>query len=165
VSRRKRKTRPGHEQQRRLRRKEKRAAKARKRLGSGPGRESKTASGSRKELSVRDEMRYIVARAQAGDARLVSVAGLVFFSTDTGDAWTLDPEDGFALCLARDGEAQELPLVETESQFAIDWQAQFVIDGDAFTVLEQCGRTRTILGYPTRKIAAACERVLAGGRT
>ena len=159
------KQRPRQRQQKRARKKQKRAVKASRGLGSRLGCESKTTSVSREELSIRDEMRYIVARAQAGDARVVSVPGLVLFSTDTGDAWALDPEDGLALCLAREGKAEEVPLVETGSQFVIDSPAQFVIDGDAFTVLDRFGRLRTILGYPTRETAAHCERTAATRRT
>jgi hypothetical protein len=146
-------------QQKRTRKRQER--KRKKRPGSKLNLESQRTSVSRTELSVRDEIRYIVARAQEHDARIVGVGGLVLFSTETGDAWALDPEDGLAACLAQGGTPQELALLETESQFAIDWPAQFVIDGDAFSVLEHSGRLRTIIGYPARAIAAHCEQIAA----
>ena len=96
----------------------KQTPKQKKRSGSKLSLESTTTSVSRSELSIHDEFRYIVARAREHDARIVGVAGLVLFSTDTGDAWALDPEDGLAACLARGGTPQELTVLETESQFA-----------------------------------------------
>jgi hypothetical protein len=68
---------------------------------------------------IADEVRYITERAAARDTRLVVLGGLVFFSTATGDAWVLDSEDGFALCLALDGEAQPVNIEETPEQFAM----------------------------------------------
>lgn len=58
-----------------------------------------------KEISIAREADYIVARAMAGDARVVSLRPLVFFSTVTGDAWLLDAEDSLALPLAAAGSA------------------------------------------------------------
>ena len=46
------------------------------------------------------EVDYIVGRAAESDARVVTLGQLVFFSTQTGDAWLLDPEDHLALPLA-----------------------------------------------------------------
>jgi hypothetical protein len=49
-----------------------------------------------KEVSIAEESLYIVAQAMVGDARVVSLPPLVFFSTATGDAWVLDAVDGLA---------------------------------------------------------------------
>ena len=49
------------------------------------------------------EVDYIVKRAARCDPRFVTLGQLLFFSTDTGDAWMLDPEDHLALCLATAG--------------------------------------------------------------
>jgi hypothetical protein len=79
-------------------------------------------------------------------------------STDSGDAWMLDPEDRFALCLARDGTPapEPVPIVETETSFAIDWHYQYRMDQRLFTVINlQSGRATTITGYPTQQILAA----------
>ena len=46
------------------------------------------------------EVDYVVARAAESDARVVTLGQLVFFSTDTGDVWLLDPEDHLAPRLA-----------------------------------------------------------------
>ncbi len=59
----------------------------------------------RTDLSIIGEAGYIVGRAVARGRRVVTLGDLVFFSTDTGDAWMLDPADNFALCLAHDGDA------------------------------------------------------------
>jgi len=49
------------------------------------------------------EVDYIIARAAQFDSRVVTLGQLVFFSTASGDAWMLDPEDGLALKLAEAG--------------------------------------------------------------
>ena len=104
------------------------------------------------QISVTREVDTIIKRAQAGDARIVGLGSLVLFSTETGDAWLLDPEDNLALCLARDGEKQSFTVTDTATSFSIEWNANYLIDGDAFIVAEHSGRIKTILGYPTREI-------------
>jgi hypothetical protein len=80
------------------------------------------------------------------------------FSAGTRDAWLLDAEDGFALCLCRDGGCQPTRVIETADRFAIEWTARFAIEDGAFVVHEWLGRVVTIHGYPTIEIAAACQR-------
>jgi hypothetical protein len=101
------------------------------------------------KLDIHREIRYITQRAQAEDARIVTVGNLVLFSTETRDAWLLDTEDNFAACLCREGELQPLKITDTPDVFAIDWPACFAIEGTAFVVQEQSGRTVVIQGYPT----------------
>jgi hypothetical protein len=72
-----------------------------------------------KEISLLKEINYIVNCAQAHETRIVSWKPLLFFSTDLGDAWALDPEDHLALCLARDGVRQPIKFLETEHNFGI----------------------------------------------
>jgi hypothetical protein len=105
--------------------------------------------------AIRKEVAYIVRRARARDTRVVSFGPLVFFSTATGDAWMLDPEDGAPVCLCRDGEA-EIPVQVEDlgEQVAIRWECEYRIEGDAFTFAESGGRLTAILGYPGREIEA-----------
>jgi len=107
---------------------------------------------SREEVSINREADYIIEKAQVHDSRVVGLGGLFFFSTQTGDAWLLDPADSLALCLARDGERQNFSILETPTSFQIAWQAQYHIDGETFTVATKDGSVRTIFGYPTREI-------------
>lgn len=107
---------------------------------------------TRKQINISGEVDYVIKLAQSGDSRIVRLGSLIFFSTASGDAWLLDPEDELALCLARGGEKQAFRIMETESNFSIEWNAQYQIDGDAFIVAERSGRIRTIYGYPTGEI-------------
>jgi len=107
---------------------------------------------SREKISVNREADYVIEKAQVHDSRVVSLGGLVFFSTQTGDAWILDPADSLALCLVQDGERQVFSILETDTNFQIAWEAQYRIDGEMFTVSMADGRVRTILGYPTSEI-------------
>lgn len=112
------------------------------------------------QINITNEANYIIERAQKYDARVVSLGPLVFFSTETGDAWVLDPADSLALCLARDGECQSFTITETATRFAIDWQANYQIEGNQFMVLEKSGQTRTITGYPLRDIKRYIRQVM-----
>jgi hypothetical protein len=49
-----------------------------------------------KSLRLADEVRYIQQCAADHDGRVVTVGQLVLFSTETGDAWLLDPADQLA---------------------------------------------------------------------
>jgi hypothetical protein len=107
-----------------------------------------------RSFRLADEVRYIQCRAADRDSRIVIIAQLVLFSTQTGDAWLLDPADRLAARLARDGESQPVHVEETDSTFAIAWKGRYRIDGPAFVYSDlETGRTTTILGYPTDKLA------------
>jgi hypothetical protein len=107
-----------------------------------------------KDFHLAEEIRYIQRRADEHDGRFVTVGSLALFSTDTGDAWLLDPEDHLAARLARDGDPEDIYFEETDTSFAIGWKGNYRIDGDAFVYIDRdSGRIITILGYPTRRIA------------
>lgn len=108
-----------------------------------------------KDFHLAEEIGYIQRRAAEHDGRFVTIGSLALFSTDTGDAWLLDPEDHLAARLARDGDPEEIYLEETDTSFAIGWKGEYRIDGDAFVYIDKSSsRIVTILGYPTRRIAA-----------
>lgn len=107
---------------------------------------------NREEASINREVAYIIKKAQVHDSRVVGLGGLVFFSTQTGDAWILDPVDSLALCLALDGERQSFSILETPTNFQIAWETKYLVDEGTFTVTMKDGRIRTIFGYPTREI-------------
>lgn len=111
-----------------------------------------------KNVSVGREAEYVASLAARRDARIVTLGPLLFFSTETGDAWVLDPEDGLALCLARDGDPIPADIVETPESFAVPWNSHYRIEGPAMTFIEASGRVRTVFGYPVREIE---ERTLA----
>jgi hypothetical protein len=114
---------------------------------------------SRDQISISREADYISSRAENHEARLVTLGGLILFSTETGDAWVLDPEDGLALCVARAGDPQPFTITETPTTFGIEWAANYRIEGTMFIVAERSGQVRSILGYPTHAIMQAARRV------
>src|SRR5246127_480698 len=126
------------------------AGKGRTRIKRGPGK--RMVDG--KSFRLADEVRYIQRRAAAHDSRIVTIGQLVLFSTQTGDAWLLDPVDRLAARLARDGQSEAVHLEETDTTFAIAWKGRYRIDGPAFIYSDRdTGRTTTILGYPIDKLA------------
>jgi hypothetical protein len=97
------------------------------------------------------EARRIQECALRGDSRVVKLGPIIFFCANR-DAWMLDPEDHFARCLMRDGEKRALGITENRRQFLIEWNADYRIEGEVFTVAERSGSVRSIIGYPTRLI-------------
>ena len=93
-----------------------RPARGRKPIRRGPGK--RIVEG--KSFRLADEVRYLQRRAADHDGRIVTIGQPVLFSTETGDAWLLDPTDRLAARLARDGESEPIDIEETDTTFAID---------------------------------------------
>lgn len=109
-----------------------------------------------KRMRLADEVRRIQRRAAARDGRIVRIDQLVLFSTETGDAWLLDPADQLAARLARDGDPEPIHIEETNTTFAIGWKGQYRIEGASFIYADRdTGRVTNIIGYPTDKLAQA----------
>jgi hypothetical protein len=106
-----------------------------------------------KSFHLADEVRYIQRRAARHDGRIVSIGQLVLFSTETGDAWLLDPSEQLAAQLAHDGDPEPIHIEETDTTFAIGWKGHYRIEGAAFIYVDRdSGRVTTTLGYPTHKL-------------
>ena len=121
----------------------------RKTIRRGPG--QREING--KDFRLAEEIRYMQRRAAAYDGRMVTIGPLALFSTDTGDAWLLDPADHLAARLARDGDPESIHFEETDTTFAIGWKGNYRIDGDAFVYVDRdTARVVTILGYPVQRI-------------
>jgi hypothetical protein len=104
---------------------------------------------SRQSLHLAKEVGSIQRRAAEHDGRIVSIGPLVFFSTDTGDAWILEPADALACRLAVGGDPLEVFFEETETSYAIGWQGHFRIDGATFTYEDNASHRLTAIGgYP-----------------
>jgi hypothetical protein len=67
-----------------------------KKIKSGPAKQWMEG----KEFRLAKEIKYIQHRAAEHDGRIVTIGPLVFFSTETGDAWMLEPADQLAARLA-----------------------------------------------------------------
>ncbi|MGD0025180.1 MAG: hypothetical protein ABSC37_11255 [Xanthobacteraceae bacterium] len=118
---------------------------------------SKRGAGKRRRdgssFRLADEVRYIQQRAADHDGRIVTIAQLVLFSTETGDAWLLDPSDQLAARLARDGDPEPIHIEENDTTFAIGWKGRYRIEAEAFIYADRkTGRVTTMLGYPTHKL-------------
>ena len=108
-----------------------------------------------KSFRLANEVRYIQRRAADHDSRILTIGQLVLFSTETGDAWLLNPADQLAARLARDGQSEPIYIEETDTTFAINWKGRYRIDGPAFVYSDHdTGRVATIIGYPTDKFSA-----------
>ena len=122
----------------------------RKKIRRGPGQ----GQISGKDFRLADEIRYIQRRAAAYDGRFVTIGPLALFSTETGDAWLLDPADHLAARVARDGDPEPIHVEETDTNFAIEWKGNYRIDGDTFVFIDNnLARIVALLGYPTDRIA------------
>jgi hypothetical protein len=83
----------------------------------------------------------------------VTIGEIILFSTETGDAWLIEPSDQLAAQLARDGDPEPFHIEESETTFTIDWKGRYRIEEDAFVYMDrETGRLATIHGYPTHKL-------------
>lgn len=102
------------------------------------------------------EAQRIQMRALGGETVVVRLGPVIFFCANQ-DAWMLDPEDGVARCLMRDGQKLAHGITETKQRFLVEWNADYRIEGEVFTWSERDGTTvQSALGYPTRLIAGYC---------
>ena len=107
-----------------------------------------------KSFRLADEVRYIQQRAAAHDSRIVSIGQLVLFSSESGDAWMLDPSEHLAVRLASDGHPEPIGIEDSETTFTVAWTGQYGIVGPAFLYTDRDSRrVTTMFGYPTRKLA------------
>ena len=108
---------------------------------------------SRESLHLAKEVHSIQHRAAEHDGRIVRIGPLVFFSTDTGDAWMLEPADQLAARLAVGGDPLPVHIEESETSFAIGWQGRYQFDGDAFVYEDnESQRLLAIRGYPIQRL-------------
>lgn len=122
------------------------------------GRDIRWVEGTRWRLAR--EVRSIQRRAAACESRIVTVGPVVLFSTETGDAWVLDPADHVAMQVARESDPLPVQIEETNAGFTIGWGGPYRIEGHAFVYVAENSRTvRTILGYPTQLIEAESAKM------
>lgn len=106
-----------------------------------------------KDVRFADEIRYVQRRAAERTSRIITIGPLLLFSTESGDAWMLDPVEHLATRLAEAGDPRLASVEETEKTFAVGWQGHYEIRGLAFVFNDNdSGHVTTILGYPTRRI-------------
>jgi hypothetical protein len=106
-----------------------------------------------RKLVLANELDYIRKKAAARIGCVVGVGPLILFSTESGDAWMLDPADHLAARIARDGEHKSVSIAETDKSFAVSWKGNYEIEGNSFTYFDHdSGRITAITGYPTAEI-------------
>lgn len=124
---------------------------SRKTIQLGPGRRNMAG----KHFPLAAEIRNIQRRAAEHDGRWVTVGPLALFSTETGDAWLLDPADHLAVRVARDGDPEPVHFEETATNFAIEWTGNYHIDGELFVYTDRTSaRVVSVFGYPIARITA-----------
>lgn len=115
---------------------------------------------NKNEQSIKEEVEYIIKCAEKRECHVVGFGELVLFCAPNGDAWVLDGDDQFALCLMDRFERMDVRIDSTEgpgNRFVIEWTADYEIDGDTFVVWYRDGRTESIVGYPTTVILDTIE--------
>ena len=127
-------------------------------FGRKAGYQPPTQRQSRQSLHLAREIRSIQRRAVEQDGRIVTIGPLVFFSTDTGDAWMLEPADHLAVRLAIAGDPLPVFFEESDTRFAIGWQGHYRIDGQTFIYEDtESRRLVAIQGYPVLELMRAID--------
>ncbi|MDP5239125.1 hypothetical protein Q9Q94_06255 [Uliginosibacterium sp. 31-16] len=113
------------------------------------------------DVSFLKEVEYILGLAAAGKSHVVALEHCVLFSTEDGDAWVLDANDGLALCLSWHGRRQDFVIEESAERFFVGYDADFMLREGAFVVRSDNPRigSRTILGYPAQGLADLFENI------
>jgi hypothetical protein len=110
--------------------------------------------------SLAKEVRYIQKRAAQCDSRIVTIGPLVLFSTQSGDAWILDPADQLATRLAQGGDPLAIYIEETNTNYSIGWQGRYRIHADIFVYEDnQSSSMRSITGYPIQLLLRMIAQV------
>lgn len=103
----------------------------------------------RDSFSITKEIRRIQHRAAEHDGRIVRLGPLLLLSTNTGDAWILDPADQLAARLAKNGDPIDVYVEEGAANYAIGWQGTFRIEANLFVYKDNDSRREiSIFGYP-----------------
>ena len=127
------------------------------RIKRGPGQQQVRGA----DFRLADEVRYIQRRAAQCDSRIVRIGALLLFSTETGDAWLLDPADQLATPIAREREALPVHIEDTEKHFTVAWAGSYRIEDELFLYRDKdFGKTHTIFGYPTDQIAQQISKMV-----
>lgn len=107
-----------------------------------------------KDFRLAEEITYIQHRAAKHDGQFLAIGPLVFFSTDTGDAWLLRPAEHLAAQVARNGAPVPLHFEENDSGFNVEWKGTYQINGAAFLYFDKnTAQVNTFFGYPSARIA------------
>jgi hypothetical protein len=62
---------------------------------------------------------YIWRRTAEHNSRILSIGQLVLFSSESGDAWMLDPCEQLAVRLASDRHPEPIHIEDTETTFTV----------------------------------------------
>ena len=115
-----------------------------------------------KHVCIQQEVNTIVQLALERQTRILMLGKLLLFSTESGDAWLLEPADGQSLCLVRDGEKQPVAITETPGGYGIEWNSGYRIKGNIFMAARYDGQVNSVIGYPVQGIEAAIQRMSSG---
>jgi hypothetical protein len=85
---------------------------------------------SEAKSSYTAEAELVQQRAERYEPSVIRRGQIVFFSTETGDAWMLDAKDGEAACLAREGQRDPIPIEESADKFGVAWQGFYRFEED-----------------------------------
>jgi hypothetical protein len=104
------------------------------------------------DICIADEVEHIRACAVEGRSHVVSLGQLIFFSSVSGDAWVLDPEDQLAACLMTERQPLPVAISETVTTFQIAWQARYSVHDQCFITIDSSDRVTTYYSYPVQNI-------------
>ena len=91
--------------------------------------------------SIREKCEAIIAAELGGEAKVVMTRDgvacppFVLFSTGLGDAWLLEPDEQFAMCLVWQGKRQEIGLRADPDRIEVEWDATYELLGEFFGAL------------------------------
>jgi hypothetical protein len=109
------------------------------------------------ETGYTAEAELVQRRAQRHEPSVIRRGQIIFFSTESGDAWVLDAKGGEAACLAREGALDPIPIEESATRFGVAWQGRYRFEGNLFIVAAESGGESVMPGYPAKEIQRLIE--------
>ncbi len=84
---------------------------------------------------------------------IVSLGHFITFSTESGDAFLLDPEELNALCLMNNFVKQKANIQEGHNGIIIPWTSKYNIEDENFILYQQDNKGNVCFGYPATELA------------
>jgi hypothetical protein len=126
---------------------------------------NESATAAAQMRAIRAECEAIVAAELRGEVKIVvtkpgpACPPFVLFSTGVGDAWLLEPDEQFAMCLLWHGEREVIGVSEDPARIEVAWDGGYELLGDFFHVDTNNPKIgeRAIAGYPLDAVRKALD--------
>lgn len=102
-------------------------------------------------MNVKQKVAEYVAYAKNGHENFEIFGKFVLFSSSSGEAWLLDPNEKLALRLVDNFEQLQFTIEETTTKFYVEWPERYQIQDGTFIALRGEKQTK-FSNYPAAEL-------------